>query len=138
MPERMLRSPAYAGLRRSHLKLRELAGHPPYEVTLGRRHREPTTFEGLRAAILDLAKDGSNISRFKGLGEMNPDQLWETTMNPETRTLQRVTLDDAQAADEIFTHADGRQGRAAPRLHRAARPRRQVPRHVTGSRLGTS
>jgi DNA gyrase subunit B len=103
MPEGMLRSPAYAGLRRAHLKLSELAGHPPYEVTLGRRHREPATFEALRSAILDLAKDGSNLSRFKGLGEMNPDQLWETTMNPETRTLQRVTLDDAQAADEIFT-----------------------------------
>ena len=96
-------SPAYAGLRRSHVKLRELAGNPPYEVTLGRRHREPTTFEGLRSAIIDLAKDGSNMSRFKGLGEMNPAQLWDTTMNPETRTLQRVTLDDAQAADEIFT-----------------------------------
>jgi DNA gyrase subunit B len=99
----MLRSPAYTGLRRAHVKLRELAGNPPYEVTLGRRHREPTTFEGLRAAILDLAKDGSNLSRFKGLGEMNPEQLWDTTMNPETRTLQRVTLDDAQAADEMFT-----------------------------------
>ena len=103
MPERMLKSPAYAGLRRSHVKLRELAGNPPYEVTLGRRHREPTTFEGLRSSIIDLAKDGSNMSRFKGLGEMNPSQLWDTTMNPETRTLQRVTLDDAQAADEIFT-----------------------------------
>ena len=103
MPERMLRSPGLRGPAPLHLKLSELAGHPPYEVTLGRRHREPATFEGLRCAILDLAKDGSNLSRFKGLGEMNPDQLWETTMNPETRTLQRVTLDDAQAADEIFT-----------------------------------
>jgi DNA gyrase subunit B len=103
MPEAMLRSPAYAGLRRSHLKLRELAGNPPYELKLGRRTREAGTFEALRAGILDLAKDGTNLSRFKGLGEMNPSQLWETTMNPETRTLQRVTLDDAQAADEIFT-----------------------------------
>jgi DNA gyrase subunit B len=103
MPEAMLRSPAYAGLRRSHLKLRELAGNPPYELKLGRRTREAGTFEALRFGILDLAKDGTNLSRFKGLGEMNPGQLWETTMNPETRTLQRVTLDDAQAADEIFT-----------------------------------
>jgi DNA gyrase subunit B len=103
MPAAMLRSPAYAGLRRSHLKLRELAGNPPYELKLGRRTREAGTFESLRAGILDLAKDGTNLSRFKGLGEMNPAQLWETTMNPETRTLQRVTLDDAQAADEIFT-----------------------------------
>jgi DNA gyrase subunit B len=103
MPEAMLRSPAYAGLRRSHLKLRELAGHPPYQLELGRRTREAVTFEALRSGILDLAKDGTNLSRFKGLGEMNPGQLWDTTMNPETRTLQRVTLDDAQAADEIFT-----------------------------------
>jgi DNA gyrase subunit B len=103
MPEAMLRSPAYAGLRRSHLKLRELAGNPPYELRLGRRTRAAGTFEALRAGILELAKEGTNLSRFKGLGEMNPGQLWETTMNPETRTLQRVTLDDAQAADEIFT-----------------------------------
>ena len=103
MPEAMLRSPAYAGLRRSHLKLRELAGNPPYEVKLGRRHARQPRSRRCASAILDLAKDGTNISRFKGLGEMNPGQLWETTMNPETRTLQRVTLDDAQAADEIFT-----------------------------------
>ena len=65
--------------------------------------RAPATFEALRSAILELAKEGIQLSRFKGLGEMNPEQLWETTMDPETRTLQRVTMDDAQAADEIFT-----------------------------------
>ena len=53
--------------------------------------------------IVELTKEGMQLQRFKGLGEMNPDQLWETTMNPMTRTLMLVSMEDAQAADEVFT-----------------------------------
>ena len=61
------------------------------------------TDEELTENLAAIGKDNVNIQRYKGLGEMNPEQLWDTTMNPETRILVQVTLEDAMKADEIFT-----------------------------------
>jgi DNA gyrase subunit B len=76
---------------------------PPFGFRRGTDDAEALTFEELRHAILDLAKRGVQVQRFKGLGEMNADQLWETTMNPATRALLQVHPDNAAEADHMFT-----------------------------------
>jgi DNA gyrase subunit B len=102
-PAELFASSGYRNLRSAHAKLVEAVGLPPFRLHLGKREEQVHTFEALRPALLDLAKEGLNLQRFKGLGEMNPDQLWETTMNPENRILQQVSVEDAAAADEVFS-----------------------------------
>jgi len=93
----------FQSLKRVHVRIAELVGRPPFTLHLGNRKSEAASYEDLRVQIVELTKEGMQLQRFKGLGEMNPDQLWETTMNPMTRTLMLVSMEDAQAADEVFT-----------------------------------
>jgi DNA gyrase subunit B len=78
-------------------------GRPPYKIKLGDAETEHPSAAELVRAILEAGKKGLAIQRYKGLGEMNPEQLWETTMNPETRILLQVKLEDFTGVDEIFT-----------------------------------
>jgi len=93
----------FQAVKRVHLRIKEMVGKPPFVLHLGQRKAEAASYEELRVQIVELVKEGIQLQRFKGLGEMNPDQLWETTMNPMTRTLQLVSMEDVQAADEVFT-----------------------------------
>ncbi|MEN4904162.1 DNA topoisomerase (ATP-hydrolyzing) subunit B [Luteimonas sp. TWI1437] len=73
------------------------------QIVRGNRAQPVKTFAGAQTWLLEEAKKGRQIQRFKGLGEMNPEQLWDTTVNPETRRLLQVRIEDAVAADEIFS-----------------------------------
>jgi DNA gyrase subunit B len=102
-------SDEYRSFVRVHASLVELAGTPPFDVRLGDVGDTALTFEALKTSVLRVAQKGVGLQRFKGLGEMNADQLRETTMDPESRTLAQVRIEDAMEADAIFSRLMGDQ-----------------------------
>ncbi|HKI67045.1 MAG TPA: DNA topoisomerase (ATP-hydrolyzing) subunit B [Solirubrobacterales bacterium] len=109
LPRELFEHHDYRKFTEVHAALLKQVGRPPFEVRYAGRTKEARSFQALRPAVLELARHGVQLTRFKGLGEMNADQLRETTMDPATRTLARVTLDDATAADQIFSMLMGDQ-----------------------------
>lgn len=86
-----------------------IAQPPLYKVTKGKTIKYCYSDDELNEYLDSVGRKGNEIQRYKGLGEMDPEQLWETTMDPKSRTLLRVNMDDAIAADEIFTVLMGEQ-----------------------------
>ena len=95
-------SPEYKALYSAYEEFREL-DQPPLDVLDGGETRRAAAAKQLLDHILAEGKRGLSIQRYKGLGEMNAEELWETTMNPETRTLLQVSLEDEEVAENIFT-----------------------------------
>ncbi|HEU0250749.1 MAG TPA: DNA topoisomerase (ATP-hydrolyzing) subunit B [Solirubrobacteraceae bacterium] len=105
----LFESQEYRQLAAVHAQLIDLAGTPAFEVSLGDVGDTAPSFEALRDSVMTVAQKGVKLQRFKGLGEMNAEQLAETTMDPASRTLAQVTLEDAAAADRIFSMLMGDQ-----------------------------
>jgi DNA gyrase subunit B len=109
VPRAALDAHEYRKLAEVHRELAELTGTPPFQVRLGETGKDAATFEELREVILEVSQKGIDYYRFKGLGEMDADELRETTMDPETRTLVQVTMEDAASADVVFSTLMGDQ-----------------------------
>jgi DNA gyrase subunit B len=109
LPKTLFESQPYKELVDAYAKVAGVMGKPPFVLRLGEEVAEAETFAELRREILELARKGIVVSRFKGLGEMNPEQLRETTMDPETRTLQQVSIDEAAASglEQTFSELMG-------------------------------
>ena len=101
-------SPEYTSIKALAEKLESSLGDAMV-VHRGDNEKECTEFSEALNWLMTMAKKGLNVQRYKGLGEMNPDQLWETTMDPEVRRLLKVVIDDDVSSDETFTILMGDQ-----------------------------
>ena len=99
----LFKSADYATLLELWEKVAHLAKGPTVILDDDEHETPVKTLDEFWRVALEQSRDGATFQRYKGLGEMNPEQLWETTMNPETRTLLKVTMEDAVGADEMFT-----------------------------------
>ncbi|MGH2921869.1 MAG: DNA topoisomerase (ATP-hydrolyzing) subunit B [Gaiellaceae bacterium] len=108
VPSELFSSPIYEHVRKSYERLAEIVGGlPPFSLRFGKQQEEAETFEALRDLAFTLAKHGIQITRFKGLAEMQSDELWTTTMDPARRMLVRVDVEDAAATDMWFSRLMG-------------------------------
>ena len=99
----------YRNFVRVHTELKSLAGTPPFDVRLDKHERQALSFEALRHEVMAVAQEGVKLQRFKGLGEMNADQLFDTAMDPGARTLHQVRVEDDLDAKEMFATLMGDQ-----------------------------
>ena len=126
LPKALFESQPYKELVDAYSKVVSVMGQPPFTITLGEREAEAESFSELRREVLELARHGVTLSRFKGLGEMNAEQLRETTMDPESRTLQQVQIDEAAASGLEQTFSDLMGDKVEPRKEFIERHARDV------------
>jgi DNA gyrase subunit B len=104
-----IQSPEFKEIAQVYKEITEIFGNPPYKLQIKEETKEVASLKELLTIATEVSKKGLSIQRYKGLGEMNPQQLWETTMDPEKRALLQVSIEDSVKADEIFTVLMGDQ-----------------------------